>query len=106
MEVGFAAAVGIPIFATHAPNDLTLREYVIVVPTLSAAMRKVEASSRSSHREGVLIDPHASVEEAHTMLDRIKTALTREGGMEEPAPRVYADLLDLRQTLALPTRVQ
>src|SRR5664279_4026678 len=28
MEVGFAAAVGVPIFSTHAPSDLTLRQYV------------------------------------------------------------------------------
>src|ERR1700752_3168157 len=27
-EVGFAAAIGVPIFTTHAPGDLTLREYV------------------------------------------------------------------------------
>src|SRR6266851_1855021 len=38
LEVGFAAAVGVPIFATHAPGDLTLREYVTIVPTLSAAV--------------------------------------------------------------------
>src|ERR1700685_3210559 len=34
MEVGFAAAARVPIFATRAPSDLTLREYVTVVPTL------------------------------------------------------------------------
>lgn len=104
MEVGFAAAAGVPIFATHAPSDLTLREYVIIVPTLSAILNKVEASSRSRHREGILIDPRASVEEAHTMLDRIKTTLTRDS-VDEPAERVYADLSDLGRTLALPTRV-
>jgi hypothetical protein len=30
LEVGFAAAAGVPIFATHAPFDLTLREYVTI----------------------------------------------------------------------------
>ena len=106
MEVGFAAAVGVPILATHAPSDLTLREYVIVVPTISAAIREVEASSRFRHSEGILIDPHASVEEAHMMLDRIKTALTSERGMERHTPRVYDDLAELRATLALPANVQ
>jgi hypothetical protein len=106
MEVGFAAGVGVPIFSTHAPGDLTLREYVIVVPTLSAAMRQVEARSRSRHREGILIDPRATVEEAHMMLDRIKTALTCGGGMEQHAPSAYGDLAELRATLALPTSVQ
>src|SRR5260370_5223740 len=33
MEVGFAAAVGVPIFASLAPSDLTPRRYVVVVPT-------------------------------------------------------------------------
>ena len=39
MEVGFAAAAGVPIFATHAPGDLTLREYVAVVPAVAEAVR-------------------------------------------------------------------
>src|SRR5712692_4874871 len=33
MEVGFAAAVGVPIFSTHLPSDLTLRQYVTTIPT-------------------------------------------------------------------------
>jgi len=106
MEVGFAAAVGVPIFAPHAPGDLTLREYVIIVHTLSEAVRKVKARSRSRLREGILIDPHASVEEAHEMLEGIKTTLTRGSGLGEQAPRVYGDLADLRRKLALPTSVQ
>src|SRR5216683_4823909 len=32
MEIGAARETGVPIFATRAPNDLTMREYVIVVP--------------------------------------------------------------------------
>lgn len=38
MEIGFAAAMRIPIFATHAPSDSTLREYVTIVATLSEAL--------------------------------------------------------------------
>lgn len=106
MEVGFAAAIGVPIFSTHAPSDLTLRQYVTTVATLSEALRKAEASSRSRRREGILIDPHASVEEAHKLLEQIKIVLTRGGGLLEPAPRAYADLARLQGTLALPTSVQ
>ena len=61
MEVGFAAAVGVPIYATHSPGDLTLREYVTILPALSDALHSAKVSSRSRHREGILIDPHASV---------------------------------------------
>src|SRR5579859_7212495 len=28
MEIGYAAAAGVPILATHVPSDLTMREYV------------------------------------------------------------------------------
>src|SRR5437870_3723731 len=34
MEIGFAAAVGVPIFAAQQPADLTLRQYVKIVPEL------------------------------------------------------------------------
>jgi hypothetical protein len=106
MEVGFAAAAGVPIFSTHAPGDLTLREYVTVVPTLVEALRAVAAGPRRRRPEGVLIDPHASVEEAHRILERIETALTRSNSVEEPARRLHRDAAELRRTLALPTYVQ
>ncbi len=106
MEIGFAAGAGVPIFATRVPSDLTLREYVTIVPTLSEALRRVAASSRPRRPEGVLIDPHASVEEAHYILERIETALTRENGLADPASRVYRDVADLQTTLGLPTYMQ
>lgn len=106
MEVGFAAAARVPIYATRAPGDLTLREYVTVVPTLSEAVRRAEAGSRSKPHEGLLIDPHASAEEAHDTLERIRRALTREGGSVDPAPSVYQDVTDLRAKLGLPTYMQ
>src|SRR6202140_4137294 len=71
MEVGFAAAVGVPIFSTHAPSDLTLRHYVTTIPTLAEALRMVAANSLPRRKEGMLIDPHASVEQAHQILERI-----------------------------------
>ena len=106
MEVGFAAAVGVPILATCAPSDLTLREYVTIVPTLSAALSRVEASSRPRRPEGVLIDPHASMEEAHYILERIETALTRQDNSREPADVVCRGVADLHTKLGLPTYLQ
>ena len=106
MEVGFAAAVGAPIFATHAPGDLRLRQYVNIVPKLAEALRIVAATSRPRRPEGILIDPHASVEEAHDILQRIEAALTRQSGLQEPAHGSYRDLADLHSRLALPTHVQ
>lgn len=106
MEIGFAAAVGVPIYGTHAPGDLTLRQYVTIVLSLAEVLRKVQATSRPRRFEGILIDPHASVEEAHNTLERIETALTRENGLPQPASRVYRDVADLQATLGLLTYMQ
>lgn len=106
MEVGFAAAVGVPIFATRAPSDLTLREYVTVVPTLSEALRIVAASSRPRRIEGILIDPHASVEEAHDILERIEDGLTRPRSSVEAAHGVYSDVSALETKLGFRTYTQ
>jgi hypothetical protein len=106
MEVGFAAAVGVPIFAIHAPSDLTLRQYVITVPSIVQALRIVEARSQSTHPKGLLIDPHASVAEAHEILERIELALTRPRDSDELSHRFHRDVLDLRTKFKLPAYVQ
>jgi hypothetical protein len=106
MEIGAAKLSGVPIFATRAPLDLTLREYVTVVPGLSEAVRRVEASPRPRRPESFLIDPHASMEEAHDILERVKGALTNQSSIEDPARRVYSDMANLRATLQLQPCVQ
>ena len=104
MELGAAKVSGVPIFAVHTPVDLTLREYVTVVPSLSDAVRRVELSNRPKRPESFLIDPHASVEEAHDILERVRAALTKPGSTEDLAlaPRVYRDLATLRSSLGQP----
>lgn len=106
MEIGFAAAARVPIFATHAPADLTLREYVSVVPSLAEALRVVSASSRQRPSEGVLINPHASLEEAHHILERIEDDLTRPNVIGDPAARAYGNVRELHAKLGLPTYMQ
>jgi hypothetical protein len=106
MEIGYAVRAGIPIYGTHAPSDLTMREYVNIVPTVRAAIHKVESSHRPRRCAGIMIDPHASIEEAHGMLEVIKASLTRSDAPADPARRVYGDLALLRQNLALPTAIQ
>src|SRR5271156_1726706 len=54
MEIGFAAASGVPIFSTHAPSDLTLRQYVTIVPSLATALSIVSAFARPRQPEGIL----------------------------------------------------
>src|SRR5262245_60622996 len=96
MEVGFAAAVGVPIFATHAPSDLTLRQYVTIVPTLAEAVRIAAASSRPRRPEGILINPHASLQEAHDILEGIESVLTRPVASGDPALHFHQDVARLQ----------
>jgi hypothetical protein len=103
MEMGFAAAVGVPVYTAHAPDDLTLRQYVIMVPTITAALGILKAHPRRRRPAGVLINPRASVEQAHHILERIGDTLTSSNGSEEPARRVHRDMETLRATLTMPT---
>jgi hypothetical protein len=105
MEIGFAAGAGVPIFATRPPADLTLREYVGIVPTLAEAVRVVTARPQPRRSEGVLINPHASIEEVHRVLERIEAALTQPGGIEEPALAVRREIAEVQSRLSLPTYI-
>jgi hypothetical protein len=106
MEVGYAAAVGVPILGTQAPTDLTLRQYVKVVPSLAAAVRMIGASPRQRRPEGILIDPRASVEKAHHVLDRIGVVLMRSNNPGESVRSVQDHIAILQRTIALPTYTQ
>jgi len=96
MEIGFAAAAGVPVFATHAPSDLTLRQYVTVVPSLAEALRRIATSPRPRRPERFLIDAHASVEEAHQVLDRITCTFRQGPGVSTRS--VYSEIDRLQQT--------
>jgi hypothetical protein len=106
MEVGFAAGVGVPVFSTHAPSDLTLREYVTTVPKLADALRIIAANSRPTRHEGILINPHASVEEAHHNLERIEVLLTCRSSVDEPTRQVRRELAEIQTMLRMPTYSQ
>lgn len=102
MEIGYAVREGVPIFTTQAPTDLTLRQYVKVVPSLVAAVRMISGVPHRRRIPGILIDPRASVEQAHYLLDKIATTLMKPNGLEEPARSVYRDVVNLQTKLALP----
>lgn len=105
MEVGFAAAARVPIFATRSPLDLTLREYVSVVPSLSDAVDRAVRAPHSQPVPGILIDPNATVERAHAILEGMCADLNRAKAFLEVAPRVHRDVAELQASLALPTRM-
>jgi hypothetical protein len=80
MEIGYAAAVGTPVYTLDVPSDLTLRQYVTITPTLKDAVRARGADrprARSERADPLLLDPVAAMETAHADLDRLSAALTR-----------------------------
>ena len=99
MEIGYAAGAGIPVFATRPPTDLTLREYVTVVPSLSDALRIVEASPSRRRAGGLLINPNATVEEAHDLLEQMRSSLNATTSISDPAADFYAQVSQLKQML-------
>jgi hypothetical protein len=85
---------------------LTLRQYVKIVPTLAASVKTVTSSPQRRRPEGILIDPHVSVVQAHHILERIESVLTRSNGFGEPARRLHREVADLQSKLGLPTYMQ
>ena len=107
MEIGFAAAVGVPILATREPSDLTLRQYVSAISGVAEAVRLISARDERIRPESILVDPHASVEEAHHILDRVEDLLVcRNNKVNEPARLARREMIKLRATLGMSTYLQ
>ena len=70
MEVGFAVASDVPIVGEFLPSDLTLRQYVQQVRSIRDAVRLMSRRPRC-RPNSFLIEPHASIEEAHNLLAQI-----------------------------------
>jgi hypothetical protein len=78
MEVGFAVAVGTPVFCSEVPIDLTLRQYVTTLGAPEDALRAVHAAAgrpQSERSPSVLLDPDGVLQAAHDDLERIAVDL-------------------------------
>lgn len=106
MEIGYAAGAGVTIFASRVPYDLTLRQYVTVVPSLDEAVNRAKTVPRRRSSGGILIDPHATIEAAHETLEKIGKGLEPHAtDTVGQALRVYDSLGELRNSLAIPTQI-
>jgi hypothetical protein len=103
LEVGYAIRAGVPIFATRMPDDLTLRQYVTIVGTLREALRIAADSPQQRRPEGLLINPHASLEEAHDALERIELMLRESRNAADNGHQLQFELANLSARIALPT---
>ena len=92
MELGYAVANGVPVFSTDLPADLTLRQYVQKVESLGHAVH-ISRERPRQRPEAFLIDPHANIEKAHQVLERMGKAFHKPARTvdEKAARNIYAD---------------
>jgi nucleoside 2-deoxyribosyltransferase len=78
LEVGYAVARGIPVWAKDAPNDLTLRQYVGVLSSCAEAVKMALRLQRatSTRKDSLLLDPVAATEEVHQVTANLRALLT------------------------------
>ncbi len=105
MEIGFAAAHGIPIFSADAVSDLTLCEYVQRVDNVAVCLNDV-AAVRSTRVEGLLINPYDNLELVRSSVDKIEAAVRAAASprSRDLSARIYSDCRTATVALRLPTR--
>lgn len=97
MEIGFSLAKGVPVFSLTPPSDLTMRQFVTVVPSLEATASALTGKSQDMDPAAVL-DPESAVLRGHELLDGLGAILTRaELRHREAAPEISAAARSLRQ---------
>lgn len=79
LEIGFATAHDKPVFSLHSPSDLTLRQYVRVVPSIAEALRIVTENQEPVVRKvsSFLINPYESLNEVGSILEQINGEIRR-----------------------------
>lgn len=105
MEVGFAVANGVSIFSTGRPGDLTLRQYVHQVGHMRLAVEAMTSRVAVERRQDTfLIDPRASIERAHTILERLhEQVMTSPGEIAgETDGRIRAGQAEIVALVGLP----
>jgi hypothetical protein len=92
LEIGFALAIGTPVFAPEVPIDLTIRRFVRVVPRVTDAIADVLSSRSNSVGKHVLLDPEGAIAGAHASLDELEGLLLGRSrdNVERAAPSVSA----------------
>jgi hypothetical protein len=97
MEIGYAVAVGTPVFSSEVPLDLTLRQYVTPLPAPEDAVREVlrrrHAGLRVDDTANVLLDPAGVLQAAHDDLELIAVELSRPGASVSPDAGAAAERL-------------
>jgi hypothetical protein len=96
MEIGYATAVGTPVYSSEVPLDLGFRRYVRIVPGMREAILTLERPGDPKPLS-LLVDPLAGLEEARKSLDAIEHGLVRSprSDSESVIRRALADVRNL-----------
>jgi len=87
-EIGAAYATRTPVFSAHSPLDITLRQYVRVVPSVRAAVDLIGVNVAADRPQHFLLEPDFTIENTIKSLERLKPILqgrarsTRPGDAE------------------------
>jgi hypothetical protein len=66
MEIGFAAARGVPVYSQQIPSDLTLRQWVTNVSAVREALARTRATrGRAPAESAILLDPVRILQDSH-----------------------------------------
>lgn len=101
MEIGAAVAAKVPVLASVAPNDVTLREYVRVVPGVDAAVSYATARRQTARKkiDHVLVDPDGVISRSIDVLGDLRPALLAlKGDAKQDAER---SLSEARATIGM-----
>lgn len=102
LEVGFAIAIGVPVFASAPPDDLTLRQYVSVVSGPRAALAALRSSTSEVVGPSLLLEPVAAIGLAHSELEALQVELTTASPSE--GDPIDTRLNRLARRLSVPAR--
>jgi len=98
MELGFAVANEVPVYCQNTLPDLTLRQYVKVTPSMAEAVRLASIAA-STAPQPLVIDPTATAEVAHSVIERLHSLLTRPAASTPPGS-IALEAYGLREHLS------
>jgi hypothetical protein len=102
LEIGYAVAIGVPVFSDVAPSDWTIRQFVTAVGSVNAAAAVMTGQTPLETSEpSLLLAPEAAIQVAHGELDRIGSALSGETVYRGEDP-IDGSVRRLRSILTVP----
>jgi len=104
MEVGFAVAAGVPIYADAVPTDLTLRQYCTVTESIDQAIVRHKPTGQSADpaNVGLLLAPEATLSSIRDDLSKLESRLLHDGTPSHGDP-IEPIVSRARRLLTLPT---